>query len=97
MFSHVQLCDSMDWSLPGSSVHGILLAGKTEMGHNFFLQGIFLTQGSNHCLLHLSPALADIFFFSPLAPPEKPIYLLVVSKLIQNNCVQLLHQFLSLN
>ena len=34
------------------------------MGYNFFLQEIFLTQESNHCLLHLSPALADRFFFT---------------------------------
>ena len=29
-FSHVQLCDPMDCSLPGSSVHGILQAGILE-------------------------------------------------------------------
>ena len=29
-FIHVQLCDPMDCSLPGSSVHGILLAGILE-------------------------------------------------------------------
>ena len=29
-FSHVQLCDSMDCSLLGSSVHGILQAGILE-------------------------------------------------------------------
>ena len=28
--SHVRLCDSMDCSLPGSSVHGIFLAGLLE-------------------------------------------------------------------
>ena len=32
---------------PGSFVHGILQAGKnTGVGCHFFLQGIFLTQGS---------------------------------------------------
>ena len=37
----VQLCDPVDCSPPGSSVHGISL-----------LQGIFLTQNSNPRLLH---------------------------------------------
>ena len=40
----------MDWSPPGTSVHGI---GKnTEVGCHVLLQGIFLTQESNLCLLH---------------------------------------------
>ena len=29
-FSHVQLCDAMDYSLPASSVHGILQARIQE-------------------------------------------------------------------
>ena len=29
-FSHIQLCDPMDSSLPGSSVHGILQTRKLE-------------------------------------------------------------------
>ena len=41
--SHVALCDPMDCSPPVSSVHGI---------SHFPLQGIFLTQRSNPCLLH---------------------------------------------
>ena len=47
----LQLClilfDSMDCSPPGSSVHGILQAKNTRGGCHAFLQGIFLTQGSN--------------------------------------------------
>ena len=53
---------TMDWSPPGSSVHGLeptrLLCprdfpGKnTGVGCHFVLQGIFPTQGSNTCLLH---------------------------------------------
>ena len=44
------LCNSMDCSLPGSSVHS---SGKnTGVGYHFLLQGIFLTQGSNQGLLH---------------------------------------------
>ena len=37
---------------PGSSVHGILQAKILEWGCHALLQGIFLTQGSNLCLLH---------------------------------------------
>ena len=44
------LCDPVDCSLPGSSVHGILHAKILEW---VLLQGIFLTQGSNLCLFHL--------------------------------------------
>ena len=39
------LCDPMDWSLPGSSVHGIFQARILEMGCHFLLQEIFPTQG----------------------------------------------------
>ena len=44
----------MDFSPPGSSVHGISQArnSRTGMGCHFLLQGIFLTQGSNPHLLH---------------------------------------------
>ena len=44
--SCLTLCDPMDCSLPGSSVHGVL------QGCHFLLQGIFPTQGSNLCPLH---------------------------------------------
>ena len=40
-------------SPPGSSVHGILQARILDWGFHFLLQGIFLIQGSNPCLLHL--------------------------------------------
>ena len=44
------LCNTMDCSPPGSSVHGILHQ-DTGVGCHFLLQGIFQTQGSNpHCL-----------------------------------------------
>ena len=49
--SCLTLCDSMDCSLPGSSVHGILQA-RVGVGCHFLLQGIFPTQGLNPCLLH---------------------------------------------
>ena len=50
--SCLTLCDPMDYSLPGSSVHGILQAKILEVGCHALLQGIFLTQGSNPGLLH---------------------------------------------
>ena len=47
------LCDPVDCSPPGSSVHGIDSPGKnTRVGCHFLLQGIFLTQESNLGLLH---------------------------------------------
>ena len=55
------LCDPMDCSLPGSSVHGDSPGQNTGVGSRFLLQGIFPTQGSDpglpHCrqiLYHLS-------------------------------------------
>ena len=50
--SCVILCDSMDCSLPGSSVRGIFLGKNTGVGYHFLVQGIFLTRGLNsswHC------------------------------------------------
>ena len=44
------LCNPMDYSPPGSSVHGILQAAG--VGSHSFLQGTFPTQGSNPHLLH---------------------------------------------
>ena len=46
------LCDPMDCSPPGSSVHGILPGKNTGVGCHFLLQGIFPTQGSNPSLPH---------------------------------------------
>ena len=44
--SHLTLCDPMDCSLPGSSIHGILQAKNTGVGSCSLLQGIFPTQES---------------------------------------------------
>ena len=41
------LCDPMDCSPPGSSVHGDSPGKGTGVGCHALLQGIFLTQGSN--------------------------------------------------
>ena len=48
------------WNFPGKN---------TGMGCHFLLQIIFLTQGSNPCLLHLLHWQADSL---PLVPPRKP-------------------------
>ena len=53
------LCDTMNHSLPGSSIHGDSLGKNTGVDSHDLLQGIFLTQGSKTpllCLLHLQVA-----------------------------------------
>ena len=46
------LCDPMDYSPPGSSVHGDSPGKNTEVGCHALLQGSLLTQGSNTGLPH---------------------------------------------
>ena len=46
------LCDPVDCSPLGSSVHGDFPGKNTGVGCHFLLQEIFLTQGSNLRLLH---------------------------------------------
>ena len=63
------LCGPMDYSLPGSSVHGILQA-RILAWAAIPLQGIFLTQESNShllCVWHWQVGSL------PLVPPGKPI------------------------
>ena len=50
--SCLTLSDPVDWSVSGSSVHGILQARRLEWVAISFLREIFPTQGSNPCLLH---------------------------------------------
>ena len=53
------LCDPIDCSPPGSSVHGDSPDKNTGVGCHFLLQGIFSTEGSNpglpHCRQTLYP------------------------------------------
>ena len=64
------LCDPMDCSPPGSSVHEILQAGTLEVGYHFLLQGIFLTQRLKiESLSLMSPGLAGGFFTSATWEP----------------------------
>ena len=57
--SYPTLCDPMDYSPPGSSVHGDSPGKNTRVGCHFLLQGTFLTQGLNlgppHCRQTLYP------------------------------------------
>ena len=59
-----------DYSLPGSSIHGIFQARILE----FLFQRIFLTQRLNHHLLHFLHWQADSL---PQSPPGKPKSLLL--------------------
>ena len=47
-----KLYNLMDYSLPGSSVHGDSPGKNTEVGCRFLLQGIFPTQGLSPDLPH---------------------------------------------
>ena len=47
------LGDPLACSLPGSYVHEIFQARNSGLGYHFLLQGIFLIQGLNLCLLCL--------------------------------------------
>ena len=49
---NLTLCDPMDCSLPGSSVHGDSPSKNNGVGCHTLLQGIFQTQGLNPGLLH---------------------------------------------
>ena len=71
--SRPTLCNPMDCSLPGSSIHGIFPGKNTEVGYHFLLQGIFLTHGSNlgllHCrqtLYHLSHQGSQVHIYWPI-------------------------------
>ena len=63
---YLTLCDPMDYSLPGSSVHGDFPGKNIGTGCHPILQGIFLTQGSNSGLLHCQ------VHSLPSEPPGKP-------------------------
>ena len=58
--SCLTLCDPMDYSPPGSSVHEILQARILTPGHHCLLQGIFPIQGLNPDLLHCKQILYQL-------------------------------------
>ena len=66
--SYLTLCNPMNYSLPGSSVHGDSLGKNTGVDCHALLQGISLTQGSNPPLLcHLHWQMGSL----SLVPPWK--------------------------
>ena len=71
---YLTLCNPMDRSPPGSSVHGDSPGRNTGVGCLALLQGIFPTQGSNLSLLCLLPWQAGSL---PLVPSGKPIHMYV--------------------
>ena len=71
--SYPTLCDPMDCSPPGSSVHGDSPGKNTAVGCHALLQGIFPTQGASpgltHCrwiLYHLSHQGSPYFSADPI-------------------------------
>ena len=56
----VWLCNRMECSPPGSSVHGDSPGKNTGVGCHALLQGIFPTQGSNPGLLHCGQILYQL-------------------------------------
>ena len=52
VLNSLTLCNTMDCSSPGSSVHGDSPGKNTGVGCHALLQGIFPPQGSNPGLLH---------------------------------------------
>ena len=82
------ICNPMDCSPPGSSVHRILQARILQWFAHFLLQGIFLTQGSNP-ISPVSPALASRFFTSWAKwKPQNNIY-------VNQKATQILHEHTS--
>ena len=51
--SSLTLCNTLDYSLPGSSVHGIFFSKNAGVGCHFLLQRIFPTQGLRSASLAL--------------------------------------------
>ena len=83
--SCLTLCDSIDCSPPGISVHGILPARILEC--LVLLQGIFLTQGLNLCLLHILRWLGGSLPLAPVSLAWKPHSGILLRYKEQNNAI----------
>ena len=87
-------CDPMDWSPPGSFVHGISQARILEWVALLFSRGIFSTQRLNPHLLHWrqSPALQEDSW--PLSHQGSPITLLLIvySSWLNKTCISVTSQ-----
>ena len=64
---YLTLCNPMDYSPPGSSVHGVLQARILEWGCHALPQGVFPIQGSN---LDLLPCRWILYPLSHLGSPQ---------------------------
>ena len=77
VYSGVQLCltlcDPVDYSPPGSAVHGDFPGRNAGAGGRFLLQGVFPTQGSNSHLLYLLRWQADSLPLSHLKGKETEV------------------------
>ena len=78
--SCLTLCEPVECSPPGSSVHGIFPVKNTGVGCYFSLQEIFRTQGSNLCLLY---QLVNSLPLSHLARPHHTVNAL--NRMLKNN------------
>ena len=72
--SCLTLCHPMDYSPPGSSVHGILQARILEWVTMPSSRGIFPTQGSNLCLLHLLHCRWILYLWATRETPYQPCF-----------------------
>ena len=73
------LCNPMDYSLPGSSVHRDSPGKNTGVGCHALLQGIFPTKGSYPGLLHCRWILYQLSHQgSPQGPIDEYFYNFVV-------------------
>ena len=83
--SCLTLCNPLDCSPPGSSVHVNSPGRNTGVGCHALLQGVFPTEGSNPLLLHLLLWQAGSL---PLATPGKPLRIhstWQISSIVANN------------
>ena len=71
------LCDPVDCSPPGSSVHGILQARMLEWGAISFSKGSSWHRDQTH-ISYVSCIIRQVFL--PLAPPGKPLFILSAVK-----------------
>ena len=68
-------CDPMDYTPPGTCVHGDSPGNNTGVGCHVFLQEIFPNQGLNWCLLCLLHGQADSLPLSHLGSLVNQLYL----------------------
>ena len=81
-YSYLTLCDPMDYSISGSSVHGILQVRILEWVAISFSKRIFLTQGSNLGFLHCRQILCHLSHWgSPILTILRVILVLISSEL----------------